>query len=148
VTAIDVLARTLPSLAVIVGALLLLRHWAQRGQRTTDASVRVITRTGIAKGAVVAVVAVGERRMLVGASEHGVNLLTELDAAPGVELAETMDPAPAPDLLRGRLRPARSSMLHPSSDRPRMAPIDRLRSLTVRRAVPSHPRSNGVQPPT
>jgi flagellar protein FliO/FliZ len=145
VTAVDVLARTLPSLAVIVGALLVLRHWARRGRSRADADVRVLTRTGLAKGAVVAVVAVGERRLLVGASEQGVRLLTELepDASvaslplPDTAGAVTMAPMPAVPDLRRWLRPPASP---PTTDRPRMAPIDRLRHLTVRRTVPSHPR--------
>lgn len=163
-TGIDVLARTLPSLGLIVGALLILRAWAQRGQRGTDAGIRVVTRTGLAKGAVVAVVAVGQRRLLVGASEHGVSLLTELE--PEAELQPTAAAGPAtvtaaPAPLGGgaarelgarlggwgmrsrpRTRPAAMSL---TTDRPRMAPIDRLRALTVRRAVSSHPRgSTGV----
>lgn len=186
---LDALARTLPTLLVIVGALLLLRHWARRGGVTTDCGVRVVTRTGIAKGTVLAVVAVGERRMLVGASEHGVSLLAELDdqpelasaiapaiasaapAAPaheptaavsGPDTAPTSAPArasldlgafgpalaglhlrrPSPwrGLGAGRTRPTTTT----TPDRPRMAPIDRLRDLTVRRPVPSHPRSSGV----
>ena len=152
----DVLARSLPSLIVIVGALLLLRRWAQRGSGTTGADVRVVTRTGITKGAVVAVLAVGERRLLVGASERGVDLLAELDPEPaahpeeagtGVTAAATTPPAPRPAapasltaLVAGAWNAARSRPTPTSDDRPRMAPIDRLRHLTVRRPVPSHPR--------
>ncbi len=176
---LDALARTLPTLLVIVGALLLLRHWARRGGVSADSGVRVVTRTGIAKGTVVAVVAVGERRMLVGASEHGVNLLAELESQPepGQVIASgpAHDPATVPVLdatptatdrpsfdlgalgpslaglhLRrpspwrglGAGRTRATTTTHP--DRPRMAPIDRLRDLTVRRPVPSHPRSSGV----
>lgn len=162
-TTIDVLARTLPSLAMIVGALLVLRYWARRGRSTGDAGVRVLTRTGLAKGAVVAVVAVGERRLLVGASEHGVQLLTELapEAATRTSSTEPADDAVAgaPDGATATtdqvaaLSPFRfgfgPSTFPWTTDRPRTAPIDRLRHLTVRRAVSSHPRrSNGVQPPT
>lgn len=151
----DVLARSLPSLIVIVGALLLLRRWAQRGSGSTGADVRVVTRTGITKGAVVAVLAVGERRLLVGASERGVDLLAELDPEPvahpeeaGVGVATAATPqAPRPAapasltaLVAGAWNAARSRPTPMSDDRPRMAPIDRLRHLTVRRPVPSHPR--------
>jgi hypothetical protein len=149
VSGIDVLARTLPSLLLIVGALLVLRHWAQRGSSGQDAGLRVISRTGLAKGAVVAVVAVGDRRLLVGASEHGVALLSELEPEAGtvpsaldlhgteVPTTVTTDAVTVPDLASAGLRPR---VFPWSTDRPRMAPIDRLRHLTVRRAVPSHPR--------
>lgn len=143
----DLLARSLPSLAVIVGALLLLRHWARRSQAgPTGVDVRVIARTGIAKGATVAVVAVGDRRLVVGASEHGVNLLTPLDddegATPPTSPTGVPEDAATPtgcSPLNGR------APLTWTTDRPRMAPIDRLRRLTVRQPVPSHPRRpNGV----
>lgn len=147
----DILLRTLPSLTMIVGALLLLRYWAQRGRQGSDAGVEVLTRTGITKGAVVAVVVVGGRRLLVGASEHGVNLLTELDDQPiaidaiaDVSQGATMDPVAPAASPRPATSLSAASWTH--TDRPRMAPIDRLRHLTVRRAVPSHPRrSNGAR---
>lgn len=169
-TTLDVLARTLPSLAMIVGALLVLRHWARRGGGNNNTGVRVLTRTGLAKGAVVAVVAVGERRLLVGASEHGVSLLTELapdtgttdatsppehdpdelarmlSGVTGVSAAATTDEVAALSSSRFGLRPTAFPW---NTDRPRMAPIDHLRHLTVRRAVSSHPRrSTGVKRPT
>lgn len=144
----DVLARMLPSLIVIVGALLLLRHWAQRGGRNTaDAGVRVLTRAGVTKGAIVAVVAVGQRRLLVGASEHGVTLLTELPAdGESCRSVATTDPVPtAGDGADDTDIPVTLDAFPWTPDRPRMAPIDRLRHLTVRQAVPSHPRrSNGA----
>lgn len=152
-TGVDVLARTLPSLLLIVGALLVLRYWVQRGTVGHDAGVRVVSRTGLAKGAVVAVVAVGERRLLVGASEHGIALLTELEADEATltagELAgrtsperATTDPVAVPDVPPAAFRPRGFPR---TTDQPRMAPIDRLRAVTVRRTVPSHPRRpNGV----
>lgn len=158
-TAVDILARTLPSLLLIVGGLLVLRLWAQRGRLGPQSGVRVVSRTGLAKGAVVAVVAVGERRLLVGASEHGICLLSELaaetDAVPAADdpLGPALPdgpvaarPAGIPGLTLPGLRPR---TLPWTIDRPRMAPVDRLRALTVRRTVPSHPRRpTGVLPRT
>lgn len=146
-TGVDVLARTLPSLALIVGALLLLRHWAGRTRGSADVGVHVVARTGIAKNNVVAIVAVGDRRLLVGASEQGISLLAELDretrdgpthepaAHEPLGAARSGDLSPPPEHLH--LTPSELSW---TTDRPRMASIDRLRRLTVRQAVPSSPR--------
>lgn len=172
-TGVDALVRMLPSLAVIVGALLLLRHWAQKGRGSSSTPMRVVSRTGIGKGSVVAVVEVGGRRLLVGAAEQGVSLLTELDeqpaAAPAVAAPATdrvlLPPAtdasaaaPATDRQRlldqlrqgagGTTRTTRTTDAPLSTTgRPRMAPLDRLRHMTVRTPVANRPsRPNRVHP--
>lgn len=127
---IDVLARLAPALALIVGALLLVRRWAQRGASSSGAGIKVLARTGLTRGAMVAVVEIGGSRYLVGASEHGVSLLSELpedalsDAAHTTTTATACSSAPsaATDAPR-ELAPR---------DRPRMGPIDRLRQMTIR----------------
>lgn len=156
---VDALARMLPSLAVIVGALLLLRHWAQKGVRGgATTSLRVVSRTGIAKGSVVAIVEVGERRLLVGAADQGVSLLAELDDVgvaadqtsprPSTTVQTPSTPATDPegaDELRQALTAALPTAT--TTDRPRMAPIDRLRHMTLRSPVTSHPsRPNRAHP--
>lgn len=131
-TGLDVLGRLLPSLALIVGALLLVRRWSQRGgARRAAGGVRVLARTGLSRGAVVAVVAVGSRHFLVGATDREVSLLGELDEG---ELAAPAGPSQAaatagdldPDLARAT--DGRAASL----DRPRMGLVDRLRAMTVR----------------
>lgn len=150
----DALARMLPSLAVIVGALLLLRHWARRSGRAGGSPLRVVSRAGIGKGSLVAVVEVEGRRLLVGAGEHGVRLLTDLEAS--AEELPAPDPPPAADLPEAVVGPTPATppddplppdplTSDPTHDRPRMAPIDRLRAMTVRQPVASHrPRPTRV----
>lgn len=159
----DALVRMLPSLAIIVGALLLLRHWAQKGRGGSAEPLRVLSRAGIGKGSVVAVVEVGHRRLLVGAADQGIRLLVELDDAPSttVPQIEQADVTPAsavvPPTDRRRLleqlrsttsaAPVAPAPVTPTTDRPRMAPIDRLRHMTVRTPVGSHPsRPNRAHP--
>lgn len=148
-TGVDALLRLLPSLALIVGALLLLRHWAQKGRAGSSTPMRVLSRTSVTRGSVLAVVEVGERRLLVGAAEQGVNLLAELDPAPDLAADTPVRPiaaapaAPATDRqgLLEQLRHTTLTSTRPLSDeRPRMAPLDRLRHLTVRTPAASHPR--------
>jgi flagellar protein FliO/FliZ len=114
---VELLSRLVPSLALIVGALLLVRRWAQRGSGGGNAGIRVLARAGLTRGAMVAVVEVGEQRYLVGASEHGVSLLSEV---PDSELPEEL------------LQDAAMDVPLPQLDRPRMGLIDRLRDMTVR----------------
>lgn len=72
------LARLLPAVALIVGSLLLLRRWSRHAAPASEA-LRIVARSGLTRNAVVAVVAVGTRRFLVGASDSGIRLLGELD---------------------------------------------------------------------
>lgn len=60
--------------AGIAVALVLLR----RQRAAAPDGIRVLGRTALHKGAVVAVIAVGDQRLLIGAGERGVHLLTEL----------------------------------------------------------------------
>lgn len=125
---LEVLGRLLPALAVIIGALLLVRRWAAR-QAGPGNGVRVLHRSGIARGAIVAVVAVGQRRFLVGAGEHGVSLLGELDPDDTLEArpdALGLDQHAATD-------PAASRRL--ATPGPWMGLVDRLRAMTVRTHV-------------
>lgn len=73
-------------LALLVAAPLLLR----RVRAASPDGVRVLARTALHKSAVVAVLAVGDRRLLVGAGDRGVQLLADLD----VEAAAHPDAAP------------------------------------------------------
>lgn len=149
-SALDALARMIPALAVIIGGLLLVRRWSQRGGVRVDSGIRVLARTGVSRGAIVAVVQVGARRFFVGAGEHGVTLLSELEpdasVVPGLDLGEGTMPVPAnaspnaaKDLAhasgRFSLRPAQApSAQRPAfpADRPWMGPIRRLQAMTVR----------------
>jgi flagellar biosynthetic protein FliP len=112
------LGRLLASLGLIVGGLLAARWWFGRGRAGTPCPPRVLGRAGIARGAAVVVVEVDDRRFLLGAGEHGVSLLSELDA-------EREPQAPVPrGMVPARLPvPAGTGLL------------ERLRALTVRAPV-------------
>jgi flagellar biogenesis protein FliO len=127
---LDALARMIPALALIVGALLLVKRWAKRngGSRPSGEGVRIVSRTGLTRGAVVAVVDVAGRRFLLGAGEQGVRLLTEIDAD-----AVMTPPIPAPDIPR--MAATDSPLRTLSFQRPWMGLVSRLQQMTVR----SHP---------
>ena len=134
---LDALGDMLPPLLVIVGALLLLRRFAQRGRAGTDTGIRVLARTGVTRSAVVAVVQVAERRFLLGAGDAGVRLLAELPAAdPGDPLhpAHPRNPGAHQALLASNDERADEAQLRstPLPDRPRMGLYRQLQTLTVR----------------
>lgn len=128
-TALDALGRMLPALALIIGALLFVRRWAQRNHKGgSHERLRVLGRTSLTRSSSLAVVQVGERRFLVGAAEQSVTLLSELD--PGDEPGITEQPGRP---VSGTLHTAatdRRAVTHP--DRPRTGLVDRLRLMTVR----------------
>lgn len=142
---------------VMVLGLLLAARAARAGGRPGGPGIRVVGRHGLAKGATVAVLEVDGRRFLVGAGEQHVSLLAELD--PTTEALEVGDDAhdarPGPDLaltarrVAGRLvaahRHARTPHRtgRPTTPGPRIGPLDRLRSLTVRSHVERPDRADG-----
>ena len=77
---VELVIRLVFSLAVVLGMLLLLtRFSAKRFRGGNDALVRVVHRQPLSRTSAVAVVTVGPRVLVVGTTEHQVQLLTELD---------------------------------------------------------------------
>jgi flagellar biogenesis protein FliO len=116
---LSVFGRLLVPLLLTVGALLVLRRWA-RPPSGSSQGLRVVARTGLTRSAVVAIVVVGRRQFLLGASDTGVHMLQELEPASAPEeVSEGTDPVIA---------------------RPRNGLVDWLRERTVRVSgeVPGH----------
>jgi flagellar protein FliO/FliZ len=95
---IELVVRVVFSLAVVLGLLwFIARTSSRRLGGSARSMVRVVARQPLARSASLAVVEVGDRLLVVGVSENGVSLLTEMDPA---ELPETVAPgstAPALD---------------------------------------------------
>lgn len=153
---IEIAVKLLTVTLVMVGGLVLAARATRHGRSGTG--IRVTGRHGLSKGAVVAVVELDGRRFLVGAGDHQVALLTELDPVGETDEDEvvTPDPTVRPRTVAERLgvalgaahrqsrRPHRtgSSTIHG----PRIGPLDRLRAMTVR----THVRDGalpGAEPP-
>jgi flagellar protein FliO/FliZ len=76
----ELVIRLIFSLAVVVGLLLLLARVANRRfQGRTGAAIRVVHRQSLSRSSGVAVVAVGDRMLLLGTTEQQITLLTELE---------------------------------------------------------------------
>ena len=100
----DVVVRLVLSTSVVVGGLFAVRWWAGRAGNRARGAIRVIARVGIARSSTVAVIEVGDRRYLVGAGEHSVNLIAELDDT--VEIG--------PSMLRGGSTDPQAAVREPS----------------------------------
>ena len=82
---LELMRGLLPSL-LLIGALLWVRRAAAQGRVRAGSRMRVAERMGVQRGASVAVVEIDGRRFLVGATEHGINLLTELAEQPAADV--------------------------------------------------------------
>ncbi len=89
-----VVLRVLVSLAVVVALVWYLARRLGRGHAdaSREADVRVLDRHALSKHAGVAVVAAGDRRLLVGFADAGVRLITELRPVP--TLPQSLSSAP------------------------------------------------------
>lgn len=77
---LELTLRLIASLALVVGLLLVVvRLGGRRFQGRADAPVRVVHRQALSRGSAVAVLEIGGRVLVVGATDHQVSMLTELD---------------------------------------------------------------------
>ena len=91
--------RVVLSLAVVLGLLwFVARTSSRRFGGPARSTVRIIARQPLARAASLAVVEVGERVLVVGVSENGVSLLTEMDPSelPAPEVVDEPVPADKP----------------------------------------------------
>jgi flagellar biogenesis protein FliO len=113
----------IPSLVIFVGGPLLI-WWLRRKKPASHSGLRVAARTALTRNSVVAIIETGDRRFLLGATDHGIQLISELDAV-SPESAEQIDMDELPEL--------------PFRPGPRTSPLETLRAMTVRRAGNSRP---------
>ncbi|WP_426242374.1 flagellar biosynthetic protein FliO [Nocardioides sp. LHG3406-4] len=77
---LELVVRLVFSLAVVVGLLLLLaRFSAKRFTSGASSPIRVLHRQSLSRNGSVALVAVGDRVLVLGTTDQQVSLLTELD---------------------------------------------------------------------
>lgn len=120
-----VFGQALPALIVFVGAPLLI-WWLRRRRPAAAGSLRVIARTALTRNSVVAVVETGSKRFLLGATDQGISVLSELEDEPdshGNPTTDTMNRLPDAAAPFG----------------PWTSPLEHLRAMTVRRAPRPRP---------
>ncbi|MFA9430914.1 flagellar biosynthetic protein FliO [Egicoccus sp. AB-alg2] len=147
---------------LLLGALAATPLLLRRLKSSQPGGVRVLGRTALHRNAVVAVVEVGDRRLLVGAGEKGIELLTELEQDPEAAAAavpsavepdvldltttERTDAAPHDVRSTPATEEALDALLGPVGSAaneagPGIGLVDRLRAMTVRVSPP--PRGAG-----
>jgi flagellar biogenesis protein FliO len=114
----------LPMIVIFAGGPALL-WWLRRGKSGPAAPLRIVGRTALTKSSVVAVVEADGRRFLLGASEQGISILSELAATSADTEVDDM----------AVVEPAQ---LVPFG--PRMSPLETLRAMTARTPTHSRPR--------
>ncbi|WP_148615859.1 flagellar biosynthetic protein FliO [Nocardioides rubriscoriae] len=109
--------RTVFSLAVVLGLLLVLTRVAGRRYRGGSGAVRVVQRQALSRGSAVTVVEIGRRTLVLGVTEQQVQVLAELE--PGELESVGADPGrtstsalPARPKLLTALRPTPAVAAH------------------------------------
>ncbi|MET0433088.1 MAG: flagellar biosynthetic protein FliO, partial [Cellulomonas sp.] len=101
--------RVLLALACVIGLIWVLARragWGRGRRRPAGPAVEVVGRQALGRHAGVVVVAVGDRRLLLGYGEQNVTMLTELDAVAEEEAADEEAAVPAAPLTLGALAAA------------------------------------------
>jgi len=155
---VELAVRLVFSLAVVVGLLLLtVKVGGRKFRPRNGAAVRIVHRQALSRGTAVAVVEVGNRVLVLGTTEHQVNVLAELDegeldAPADLTLVDsTLDPAshiialeevrsPAPVHLEASTEPAPAR--RPGSHAARPAPRRKAAP-----AAPSGPLTGSILSP-
>lgn len=149
--------RLVLSTGVVVGGLLALRWWSARATGRGRGAIKVVARAGLSRSTAIAVIDVGQHRYLIGAGEHSVNLLAELDQGDDLTGSGGEDPLgdSGPLAAEGNSEETFGGVLHRASvgaegpaleqlmrDRPGNGPLAHLRRWTTR--VPREVRIHGL----
>ena len=128
--AVNLLTDVLPGFAVVITVPLVLWWYVRRSRGAMTNRLRITDKAALGRNTWVAVVEVDDRRVLVGAGESGVSLISELEALPEVA-AE-----PATDAV--------GATPNGITEQPRIGLLRRLQLLTVRGPAQSPWRSFGA----
>lgn len=136
----EIVLRLVFSLAAVIGLMLLVARFAQRRfEGRPGAVVSVVHRQPISKHASVAVVTVGSRVLVLGATEQQVQMITELDP---LELVPFTAPTPA---VAGEIDAPGEWVAEESLD-VALPGLDHLDPRVARVAVPAAEATTGGMP--
>ncbi len=109
--------RTVFSLLVVLGLLLVLTRVAGRRYRGRTGAVRVVQRQALSRGSAVTVVEVGRRTLVLGVTEQQVQVLAELEPGELDGLLDA-DAGTDPEAVPAAARPKLLAALRPASAAP------------------------------
>ena len=133
--AVNLLTDVLPGFAVVIAVPLVLWWYVRRTRGTSPNRLRITDKAALGKNTWVAVIEVDDKRLLVGAGESGVGLISELEALPE-EVVESAKEA-------GGLA-ASSNNVNGIAEQPRTGLVRRLQLMTVRGPAQSPWRAFGA----
>jgi flagellar biogenesis protein FliO len=81
-SAFDAITSVVLGLLLVVGAPLAIWWWMRRTRVGAAHRIRITDKAALGRNAWVAILEVDDKRLLVGAGEHGVALVSELDPLP------------------------------------------------------------------
>ncbi len=128
--ALNFVTDILPGFLIVIAIPVVLWWYVRKNRATGPNRLRISDKAPLGKNTWVAVVEVDDKRLLVGAGESGVGLISELEALP--EVAEE----PATD--------AGSDTSNGIIEQPRIGLVRRLQLMTVRGPAQSPWRSFGA----
>ena len=133
----DSLSQMIPALVIFVGGPLLI-WWLKRGRSTVGGGLRVSARTALTRNSVIAVVELDDKRLLIGATDHAITLLSELEA--GTSSSPVQQQLPLSHAIEAGpdARTTEDPVLN-GSDGPRTSPLEHLRVMTTRRVTRPRP---------
>ena len=133
----DSLGQMIPALVIFVGGPLLI-WWLKRGRTSVGGGLKVSARTALTRNSVIAVIEVDERRLLIGATDHGVSLLSELGTAqPPSGQRELPFSHTIESGQEARDTEDHTVLAEPTG--PRTGPLEQLRVMTTRRVTRPRP---------
>ena len=135
-TGSSMLLEALPAFVLVLGTPIAVWWWLSKGRRLTPGRLRVTDKAALGRNTWLAVVEIDDRRMLIGAGEHGVDLLSELE--PQDEATEIVG-NPEPTASRTLRLP------NGFENGPGMGLLRRLQLMTLRSSTPPIARP-GVPP--
>lgn len=125
--AVNLVSDVLPAFGIVFGAPVAIWWYVRRTRGSSPSRLCVSDKAVLGKNVWVAVVEVDDKRLLVGAGESGVNLISELDALP--EIVE---------------EPIEEQNPNGITEQPRTGLVRRLQLLTVRGPAQTPWRSFGA----
>lgn len=132
----DTLGQMIPALVIFVGGPLLI-WWLKRRRPSVGGGLRVSARTALTRNSVIAVVELDDKRLLIGATDNGITLLSELE---GDRPSRAAPPRSHQENLEAEqdARNTEDTVLDEPTG-PRTSPLEQLRVMTTRRVTRPRP---------
>lgn len=139
----EILANVLPAFLLVIGTPLGIWWWLRRSRSGPTARLRITDKAALGRNTWIAVAEVDGQRFLIGAGEHGVGLISQLETAPLTDASRADALDDAAHERRPLVDAITSTHAMDSTSAPRMGLIRRLQLMTLRTSA-RPPRSAGA----